>query len=100
MPASLGAFCETYIGNRANLKPNTKRNYETTRKLLVDHFGEDRLLFEISAGDADDWREAMLKRLSLATVSREVKRARQEWHLNFPKCLPRNWYGQKWPRLP
>jgi hypothetical protein len=25
---------------------------------------------------------------------------KDEWHLNFPKCLPRNWYGQKWPRLP
>jgi hypothetical protein len=25
---TLGPFCEAYIGGRANLKPNTKRNYE------------------------------------------------------------------------
>jgi hypothetical protein len=33
--ATLNAFCESYIGSRANLKPNTKRNYETTRRLLA-----------------------------------------------------------------
>lgn len=73
----LDAFCDTYIKGRANLKPNTKRNFEATRKRLVDHFGAERSLAEISAGDADDWRETLLKRLSMATVSREVKRARQ-----------------------
>jgi integrase len=74
---TLEAFCRSYIDGRANLKPNTKRNYETTKKLLVEYFGADRPLAKVSPGDADDWRETLLKRLSVATVSREVKRARQ-----------------------
>lgn len=85
--ATLGAFCEAYIGGRANLKPNTRRNYEATRKLLIDHFGKERLLAEISPGDADDWRERLLKRLSAATVSREVKRARQFFRAAVRKRL-------------
>ena len=75
--AALGPFCESYIAGRANLKPNTKRNYEATKRLLVEHFGAGRPLSSITPGDADDWRETLLKRLSAATVSREVKRARQ-----------------------
>ena len=86
-PATLDAYCESYIGSRANLKPNTKRNYETTRKKLVDHFGADKLLSDISPGDADDWRETLLKDLSTATVSREVKRARQFFRAAVRKRL-------------
>ena len=74
---TLGAFLDAYIKGRANLKPNTKRNYEVTRKHLINHFGRERMLAEISPGEADEWREALRKRLSAATVSREVKRARQ-----------------------
>jgi integrase len=84
---TLGPFCESYIGSRANLKPNTKRNYEAARKLLVAHFGDEHPLAEISAGDADDWRETLLKRFSVSTVSREVKRARQFFRAAVRKRL-------------
>lgn len=84
---TLGAFLDAYIAGRANLKPNTKRNYEVTRKHLIDHFGQERMLGEISPGDADEWREALLKELSAATVSREVKRARQFFRAAMRKRL-------------
>ena len=74
---TLGAFIDAYIESRANLKPNTQRNYQATRKHLVNHFGKDRLVVEITPGDADEWREVLLKTLSPATVSREAKRASQ-----------------------
>lgn len=74
---ALGAFIDAYIEGRANLKPNTKRNYEVTKSHLTDYFGQDRLLRDISPGDADDWQESLRKKLSGTTVSREVKRAKQ-----------------------
>jgi integrase len=55
--------------------------------LLVEQFGNDLLMADISAGDADDWRETLLKRLSAATVSREVKRARQFFRAAVRKRL-------------
>src|SRR5262245_43084738 len=55
---TLGPFLDSYFASRADLKPNTSRNYKATRKMLIDHFGEHRRLDQISAGDADEWQEA------------------------------------------
>jgi len=85
--ASLGPFLASYIGGRVNLKPNTRRNYEQTRKLLVGHFGFDMPLSEISPGDADEWGEYLRLTQSAATVGREVKRARQFFRAAFRKRL-------------
>ena len=77
-PATLDAFLDGYIKSRAKLKPNTTRNLEQTRRLLKDHFGAQRELRGISEGDADGFREKLLHDgYSPATVSREIKRARQ-----------------------
>lgn len=73
----LGAFLDSYIDGRANLKPNTKRNYAVTKSHLIEYFGRDRILNDICPGDADDWQEMLRKKLSTTTVSREVKRAKQ-----------------------
>ena len=75
---TLRAFLDSYISSRAITKPNTARNYGQTRRYLVEHFGERKPLGEITPGDADRFKESLLKTgLSQATVSREVKRARQ-----------------------
>lgn len=74
---NLEKFLDGYIAGRANLKPNTERNYNVTRDHLVNHFGAQKKLKDISPGDADQWRESLLKTRSAATVSREVKRAKQ-----------------------
>lgn len=74
----LKEFAEALRNSRPNLKPNTLRNYDQTIRRLVAYFGEDRTLDSISCGDADGWRDQMLTDgLALATVGREVKRARQ-----------------------
>ncbi len=85
--ATLGPFLKSHFDSKANLKPNTQRNYKTTEKLLREHFGEGRPLASISPGDADEWREALLRRLSATTVSREVKRARQFFRAAVRKRL-------------
>lgn len=94
--ASLGQFIDQYVSGRANLKPNTRRNYDQTRRYLVGHFGEGRLLTSITPGDADQWREAMLGAgLSPATVNREVKRARQFFRAAVRcKVIPENPFSE------
>ena len=74
----LDAFIEKYTTGRAKLKSNTARNYGQTRGYLVKHFGPLRTLESITPGDADGWREWLVSSgKAQATVSREVKRARQ-----------------------
>ena len=71
-------FAEGIRDGKANLKPNTLRNYNQTIRRMVTFFGKDRPIDSIDCGLADQWPERMLKDgLSPATVGREVKRARQ-----------------------
>ncbi len=74
---SLGKIVCRYIESRSRLKPNTLRNYETTRRLIQEHFGKDRLVRSIHAGHAKDYREWLVGKYATATVAREIKRARQ-----------------------
>ena len=68
---------ERYVQSRSRLKPNTLRNYETTKRLLTEHFGKERLVRSIHAGHAKDYRERLVGKYAAATVSREIKRSRQ-----------------------
>ena len=74
----LKPFLDAYIaGRRENLKPNTIRNLEVVANRLVEFFGKDRQLDSITVGDADDYREWLLRKYSPATVGRDIKRGRQ-----------------------
>jgi len=73
----LDAFLDGYIKGRAKLRPNTVRNLQQSRRMLVEHFGKSRAVQGITAGDADGFKEAMLAKYSKVTVAREVIRARQ-----------------------
>lgn len=81
---TLGAFLDDYIDGLAGKKPRTLENHRVTAQYLIRHFGSDKLLAEITRGDADRWRESLLRKglakktgLAPATVAREVKRAKQ-----------------------
>src|SRR6516225_135244 len=52
---ALGPFVDSYLAGRGDLKPNTRTAFIQTRKALVRHFGEDKPLGGINAGDADEW---------------------------------------------
>jgi len=73
----LDQFLKDYIEGRAKLRPNTVRNLQQSRRMLVEHFGKGRAVQGISSGDADSFKEWMLARYSKVTVAREVIRARQ-----------------------
>ena len=73
----LDDFVRDYIEGRAKLKPFTRRNLQQSRRMLVERLGARTPLRSITAGDADDFKEKMLKDYSVATVSREIIRVRQ-----------------------
>lgn len=76
--AVLGAFIDTYIASRPDVKPHTLLNMKQVRQWLVKHFGETRDMRGITAGDAEDWRAYMLKEgLGENTIRRHIGRARQ-----------------------
>jgi integrase len=78
-PAStLNDFLTKYIEGRAGLRPNTIRNLRQSQRILTEFFGKDRPMESVNAGDADAYKEQLIRDgYSRVTVAREVKRARQ-----------------------
>jgi len=86
--ATLAGFIKQYIAARPGMKPNTLKNYRQTERSLVEFFGADRLLTEITAGDCDDWKAHQeAKGHAPATIGRNVKRARQFFRAAVRKRL-------------
>lgn len=76
----LGAFIDDYITVRCDVKPGTTVVYSQTKRNLVNHFGTDKELREITTGDADAWRTVHLigkEKLSDNTVRRRCGIAKQ-----------------------
>jgi len=84
---TLATFIDRYIDGRNDVKPATKEVWRQGRLGLINCFGEDRDMATITAGDADDYKQAMLaeglahltirKRLQLAkTWFKSAKRKR------------------------
>jgi len=59
---ALGSFLNEYMQSRSDVKVNTQLSYGRGCKHLLDFFGPDKLLSEITLGDADAWRLYLLKR--------------------------------------
>lgn len=75
---TLGDWLDHYISSKTDIAENTLRNYEQTRKSLLSFFGPGKLLDEITAGDAEEYRLSLHgKKLAAATIARRCKRARQ-----------------------
>jgi len=77
--ARLAEFVDGYIANRGDVKPATIIVYGHTRRCLVEYFGEDKPLREITPGDADNWRQWLIdhEKLSSNTVRRRCGIAKQ-----------------------
>ena len=59
--AELESFLTNYIAGRVDVKPATRKKYEATKKSLVQFFGSDKQLYDITPGCAEEWRLDMLK---------------------------------------
>jgi integrase len=75
--ALLGDFLESYITGRTDVRPRTRINLDAARRRLVEHFGADKPLEEITAGDADDWVIWLKGKYANGTAGRTVNRAKQ-----------------------
>lgn len=76
---TLGAWLESYVEGRADVKPATATVYGHTRRNLLTYFGADKRLDEITAGDADGFRVYLKTDEKLAdnTVRRRMGIAKQ-----------------------
>jgi len=85
---TLAEWLAGYIRGRADVKPNTRANYERTQASLIAFFGDAKRLDEITAGDAEDFRVYLRTKakkgrsgkrtgLGKATWNRRLKRAKQ-----------------------
>ena len=86
---TLAAFLDDYIVQRtADTKPTTRQVYGHTRRLLVEFFGADKPLRDITPGDADEWRRWMVgKGLADNTVRRRSGIAKQYFKAALRKRL-------------
>jgi len=75
--ARLGEFLDAYITQRTDAKPNTVRNLEAAKARLIEFFGPDKGLRDITPGDADAWLLSLRERYASGTAGRTVKRAKQ-----------------------
>jgi integrase len=76
--ARLGKFLETFIDNRkATVKPNTITSLNQARQRLIDHFGTERDLRNITPADAEAWAAVLAEKYATATAGRTIKRAKQ-----------------------
>ena len=77
---TLAVFLDDFIARRKDTsKPATLIVYGHTRRCLVDKFGADKPLSEITTGDAKDWRMWLKSNEKLAenTIRRRVGFAKQ-----------------------
>lgn len=76
--STLEKFIREYIESRVEARPNTIRNFHGTRACLVEHFGADTNLRDITVSEAQSWKQTMLAAGSAeATVSKRIKHAKQ-----------------------
>ena len=76
--ARLGPFIDGYIASRVDAKPSTATIWGHTRRCLVEHFGADKPLSEVTAGAADAWRLYLIGQgLADNTVRRHCGIAKQ-----------------------
>ncbi len=74
----LGAFLEAYLERHANIKPSTALVLGHTKRCLIQFFKADKMLRDITAGDADDWRVWLgTQNLSESTICRRCGIAKQ-----------------------
>jgi integrase len=77
----LGAYLQRYADDRIDVKPGTQLMFKQTRGNLVDFFGLDKPLREITPGDADQWRLHLIKQgLADNTIRRRCGIAKQFFH--------------------
>lgn len=75
---AIQAFIDGYIEKRRDVKPATLTVWGHTRRNLIEFFGPDRPLREVTPGEADEWRLYLVEQgLASNTVRRRCGIAKQ-----------------------
>ncbi len=78
----LGKFLDAYLTDRTDLKPNSLTVYDHTRRNLVDFFGADKPIEDITEYDAEQWQrylgrhEAIKRKVNLEALAKATIRKR------------------------
>lgn len=75
--STLGEFLQGYMVSRTDIKPSTRCNLEVCKGRLVEFFGQNRALDEITVADAKRWEIWLKERYAKATIGRTIRRAKQ-----------------------
>jgi integrase len=60
--ATIGVFTREYIDGRADLKHYSRVNMNAARRYLLEVFDEKKPLRSFTEGDAEDWKQAMIRK--------------------------------------
>ena len=75
---SLGKLCDQYLASRTDVRERTLSVYQQTQRNLVEFFGADKPLIEITPYDAEQWRRYLTEEgLAEATARKRTQVAKQ-----------------------
>jgi len=75
---SIGQLCDQYISDRTDVRTNTLAVFRQTRRNLVNFFGADKPVVDITEADADSWRRYLAREgLAEATARKRCGVAKQ-----------------------
>ena len=76
--ATLGNFLQEYIDSRIDAKPASKVVWKHTQRNLIDFFGADRKVRDVTTADADGFRMYLIgEKLAATTIAKRLQFARQ-----------------------
>ena len=70
--ATLGPFLTDFVEGRIDVKPATKEVWSQVVRNLVDHFGADRDLAEVTEADAEDFKMYLVRQKLAPTTVRQA----------------------------
>jgi hypothetical protein len=78
---ALGPFLTDYVERRIDVKLATKEVWSQVVRNLLDHFGADRDLAEVTEADAEDFKMFLVgQQVAPTTVHRRLQFARRFFH--------------------
>jgi len=80
--AALGEFLRSYILSRPDVKPATLEVWQQPCRNLIEFFGADKRLRNITTGDCDQFKAWLLtQKLAMATIAKRLSFARTFLHV-------------------
>ena len=73
---TIGEFGRDWIDGRSDIKAERRQHYRTTIKMLEEYFGADKVLNDVSVGEAKAFQTDLAQKVSANTVAGRIKMAK------------------------